>query len=113
MSVGPPRFPALRSWPCDPTLRTSRAKGVDCGAFKMPLRIRNYVDNFHMEQWRGKKFLSTSRLPPVLPIVIYSGDSPWSAAPRVIDLGTPGATGNERGSSNAASRADPLFAGDG
>ena len=53
------------------------------------------------------------RLLPVLPIVIYNGNSPWSAAPRVIDLVTPGATGNERGSSNAASRADPLFAGDG
>ena len=81
--------------------------------FKMPLRIRNYVDNFHMEQWRSKYFGSTSRLLPVLPIVIYNGNSPWSAAPRVIDLVTPGATGNERGSSNAASRADPLFAGDG
>ena len=81
--------------------------------FLMPLRIRNYVDNFHMEQWRGKDFRSTSRLQPVLPIVIYSGNSPWSAAPRVIDLVTPGATRNERGSSNAASRADPLFAGDG
>ena len=81
--------------------------------FKMPLRIRNYVDNFHMEQWRSKYFGSTSRLLPVLPIVIYNGISPWSAAPRVIDLVTPGATGNERGSSNAASRADPLFAGDG
>ena len=51
----------------------------------MPLRIRNYVDNFHMEQWRGKDFLSTSRLLPVLPIVIYNGNSPWSAAPRVVD----------------------------
>ena len=81
--------------------------------FLMPLRIRSYVDNFHMEKLRGKKFRSTSRLPPVLPIVIYSGNSPWSAAPRVIDLVTPGATRNERGSSNAASRADPLFAGDG
>ena len=73
--------------------------------FLMPLRIRNYVDNFHMEQWRGKKFLSASRLPPILPIVIDNGNSPWSAAPRVIDLVTPGATRNERGSSNAASRA--------
>ena len=81
--------------------------------FLMPLRIRNYVDNFHMEKLRGKKFLSASRLSPVLPIVIYNGNSPWSAAPRVIDLVTPGATRNERGRSNIASRADSLFAGDG
>ena len=32
--------------------------------FLMPLRISNYVDNFHMEQWRGKYFGSTSRLQP-------------------------------------------------
>ena len=79
----------------------------------MPLRIRNYVDNFHMEQWRGRRFRSTDRLAPVLPIVLYNGASPWSAAPRVIDLVTPGATqagGEER---NETWRADPRFAGDG
>ena len=81
--------------------------------FMMPLRIRNYVDNFHMEQWRGKAFGVASRLPPVLPIVLYNGDSPWSAAPRVIDLVTPGASQAGHGSSSVASRADPLFAGDG
>ena len=79
----------------------------------MPLRIRNYVDNFHMEQWRGRRFRSTDRLAPVLPIVLYNGASPWSAAPRVIDLVTPGATqaGGEEG--NETWRADPRFAGDG
>ena len=64
-----------------------------------------------MEQWRGKEFRSTSRLLPVLPIVICNGSSPWSAAPRVIDLVTPGASGPMR--ANVASRADPLFSGDG
>ena len=81
--------------------------------FMMPLRIRNYVDNFHMEQWRGKAFGAASRLPPVLPIVLYNGDSPWSAVPRVIDLVAPGASRAGEGGSTAASRADPLFAGDG
>ncbi len=79
--------------------------------FMMPLRIRNYVDNFHMEEWRGKEFRSTSRLLPVLPIVLYNGSSPWSAAPRVIDLVTPGASASVR--ANVASRADPLFSGEG
>ena len=41
--------------------------------YLMPLRIRNYVDNFHMEQWRGRRFRSTDRLAPVLPIVLYNG----------------------------------------
>ena len=49
-------------------------------------------DNLHMEQWRGRRFRSTDRLLPVLPLVIYTGTSPWSAAPRVIDLVTPGAS---------------------
>ncbi len=79
----------------------------------MPLRIRNYVDNFHMEQWRGKYFGSTSRLSPVLPIVIYNGNSRWSAALRVIDLVTPGASEAGDGIPSIASRADSLFAGDG
>ena len=81
--------------------------------FLMPLRIRNYVDNFHMERWRGKRFRSTDRLAPVLPIVLYTGTSPWSAAPRVIDLVTPGASGAGRGEAGVASRANPLFTGDG
>ena len=43
-----------------------------------------------MEQWRGRRFRSTDRLAPVLPIVLYIGASPWTAAARVIDLVTPG-----------------------
>ena len=77
------------------------------------MRIRNYVDNFHIERWRGKRFRSTDRLTPVLPIVLYTGTSPWSAAPRVIDLVTPGASGAGRGEAGVASRANPLFAGEG
>ena len=30
----------------------------------MPLRIRNYADNVHMEHWRGKRFRSTDRNGP-------------------------------------------------
>ena len=63
--------------------------------------------------WRSKYFGFTSRLLPVLPIVIYNGNSPWSAAPRVIDLVTQGASEAWHGSSSVASRADPLFSGDG
>ena len=67
----------------------------------MPLRTRNYVDNFHMEQWRGRRFRSTDRLAPVLPIVLYNGESPWTAAARVIDLVTPQATQAGSGESGA------------
>ena len=81
--------------------------------FLMALRVRNYVDNFHMEYWRGKRFGSGDRLAPVLPIVLYTGASRWSAAARVIDLVTPDAAGVGEGDAGVASRASALFAGDG
>ena len=77
------------------------------------MRIRHYVDGLHVEQWRGRRFRSTDRLAPVLPIVLYTGRSPWSAAPRVIDLVTPGATGAGGGEGDLASWVNPLFAGEG
>ena len=43
--------------------------------FLMPLRIRHYVDSLHLEQWRGRRFRSTDRLAPVLPIVLYTGSA--------------------------------------
>ena len=46
----------------------------------MALRVRNYVDNHHMELWRGRRFGAVDRLAPVLPIVIYTGPSRWTAA---------------------------------
>ena len=79
----------------------------------MPLRIRQYVDSLHVEKWRGRRFRSTDGLAPVLPIVLYTGPSPWSAAPRVIDLVTPGATGAGGGEGDLASRVNPLFTGEG
>ena len=80
--------------------------------FLMPLRIRHYVDSLHVEQWRGRRFRSTDRLAPVLPIVLYTGRSPWSAAARVMDLVTPGATGAGGGEGDLASRVNPLFSGE-
>ena len=80
----------------------------------MALRVRNYVDNFHMERRRGQEIGAGGRLAPVLPIVLYNGDSRWTAAPRVIDLVTPGAPPAAGGvGSGATWRGGPLFAGDG
>ena len=79
----------------------------------MSLRIRNYVDNFHMKKWRGKYFGVADRLPPVLPIVLYNGASRWTAARRVIDLVTPDAMATGPEVRGIASRTDALFAGDG
>jgi len=79
----------------------------------MALRIRGYVDSFHVEQWRGRRFRSTDHLTPVLPIVLYNGTARWTAAARVIDLVTPRARQSGRGEAEVTWRADPLFAGDG
>ena len=81
--------------------------------FLMALRIRNYVDNFHTESWRGRRFGSGDRLAPVLPIVLYTGESRWTAAIRVIDLLTPGAPPPGGGASEVIWRSAPVFAGDG
>ena len=81
--------------------------------YLMPLRIRNYVDGFHMEQWRGRRFRATDRLAPVLPIVLYIGKPRWTAAARVIDLVTPQAAQAETEERSTPWRADPRFAGDG
>ena len=77
----------------------------------MALRVRNYVDNHHMELWRGKRFGARDRLAPMLPIVIYTGTSSWTAATRVIDLVTPGV--GAVADLDLAVRASGVFAGDG
>ena len=77
----------------------------------MALRVRNYVDNHHMELWRGKRFGARDRLAPTLPIVIYTGGPPWTAATRVIDLVTPGV--GVVGDLDLAVRTNEVFAGDG
>ena len=81
--------------------------------YLMPLRIRNYVDGLHMEQWRGRRFRSTDRLAPVLPIVLYIGKRRWTAAARLIDLVTTEAVRAGAEAPSTPWRTDPRFAGDG
>ena len=74
----------------------------------MALRVRNYVDNHHLEIWRGRRFGAADRLAPVLPIVIYTGPSRWTAAVRVIDLvaRAAGRAGVEAVAGDGAARGD-------
>ena len=81
--------------------------------YLMALRVRSYVDRFHTEQWRDRRFSATDRLAPVLPIVLYIGRARWTAAARVIDLVTPQAAGTVGGEAGRTWQADPRFAGDG
>ena len=80
----------------------------------MPLRVRNYVDCHHMDALRAgeRRFGASDRLPPVLPIVIYTGRQKWTAARRVVDLVSPVA-GRSPEAVDLSARQSGLFAGDG
>ena len=53
--------------------------------YLMPLRIRNYVDRFHMERRRGRRLRSADHIAPVLPIVLYTGWRARQAGLRIED----------------------------
>src|SRR5699024_3839748 len=56
----------------------------------MPLRMLNYAASFYQDLIETKKLrLSVDKLPPALPIVLYSGESPWNAATRMQDVIAP------------------------
>ena len=77
----------------------------------MPLRVRNYVDCHHMDALRAgeRRFGASDRLPPVLPIVIYTGRQKWTAARRVVDLVSPMA-GRSPEAVDLSARQSGLFA---
>lgn len=81
--------------------------------FLMPLRVRTYFDDFHMELWRGRRFGPSSRLQPALAIVVHAGQSKWRAAQRVAELVAPEPRDMGKGDAEPALRPDGLFGGDG
>lgn len=52
----------------------------------MALRIAVYVGLLYQELLRRNDLTSSGQLPPVLPIVLYNGERPWTAPRDVIDL---------------------------
>ena len=80
----------------------------------MSLRVRNYVDGHHLDAWRARdrRFGAADRLPPVLPVVIYTGRQSWTPARRVIDLVSPDPDAAPE-PPDLSSRRSGLFAGDG
>ena len=55
----------------------------------MAFRVRTYVDLLYRGLLAGRRFGASDRLPPVLPIVLYNGKPPWSAAASVEELVAP------------------------
>ena len=71
----------------------------------MALRVRTYTDMLYRGLWDGRRFGASDRLPPVLPVVLYNGASPWTAAASVEELVAPEAR------PPAPASAVPVFAG--
>ncbi len=52
----------------------------------MATRVLSYVMLLHEDLIRKKRLTKSGRLPPVVPIVLYNGDRPWTAPLQVADL---------------------------
>ena len=52
----------------------------------MAVRMMSYVGLLYQDLIKAKQVLPQRRLPPVLPIVLYNGDAPWTAASNIADL---------------------------
>ncbi|OOG22000.1 transposase [Thioalkalivibrio denitrificans] len=52
----------------------------------MALRMLTYVGLLYEDLRKGDQLTPSGRLPPVLPVVLYSGDRRWGAATDVADL---------------------------
>jgi predicted transposase/invertase (TIGR01784 family) len=50
----------------------------------MALRVLNYLTNFYMDYLKSNK--KVKKLPPIFPIVLYSGDKTWTAPINLADL---------------------------
>ena len=46
----------------------------------MAARMLSYIGNLYLDLVRTKKVKGSTRLPPIFPIVIYNGKTPWKAA---------------------------------
>ncbi|AVO50347.1 transposase [Melaminivora suipulveris] len=52
----------------------------------MAVRMMSYVGLLYQDLIKAKQVLPDRKLPPVLPIVLYNGDAPWTAATNVQTL---------------------------
>jgi predicted transposase/invertase (TIGR01784 family) len=52
----------------------------------MAVRMMSYVGLLYQDLIKAKQVLPQRKLPPVLPIVLYNGDAPWTAATNMADL---------------------------
>jgi Putative transposase, YhgA-like len=49
-------------------------------------RLLAYIGLLYQDILDSKQLLANGKLPPVLPLVLYNGKSPWSAALEISEL---------------------------
>ncbi len=52
----------------------------------MAVRVMSYLGLLYQDLVRQKTFTPNGKLPPVLPVVLYNGETRWSAAQNVAEL---------------------------
>lgn len=52
----------------------------------MAVRMMSYVGLLYQDLIKAKQMLAQRKLPPVLPIVLYNSDAPWTAATDIAEL---------------------------
>ena len=59
----------------------------------MPLRVHAYIGQLYLKLFRNGELLEDGKLPPVLPIVVYTGQPRWTASREVEVAATGGVLG--------------------
>ena len=59
----------------------------------MAVRLLSYLGLFYQDLLDTRQIAPGQRLPPVLPIVLYNGQRPWTAPTEIADLIEPGPVG--------------------
>lgn len=62
----------------------------------MAVRIGGYVHLLYQDLIKSGTVKNGEKLPPVLPIVLYNGKTPWTAATEISDLISPAPSGLDR-----------------
>ena len=59
----------------------------------MPLRVHAYIGQLYLKLFRNGELLEDGKLPPILPIVVYTGQPRWTASREVEVAATGGVLG--------------------
>ena len=79
----------------------------------MAARVQDYATQIWLDMHRRRPFRSDRAPPPILPVVLYNGETPWNAPTRVVDLCRPARASGERARYGGIEAGPLQFCGDG